>query len=178
MIAVACRWAAGALALVAAAAALVAWHAGQVDDLVRQRLEEQVQHQQEAANRLLADAERRALAAETKAAIAAMENDFEQKRLSDLVDGAVDRARAADDRLQHAVADFRRRAAEAGQGAAAATFADDAAATAGALGECSSRYRQVGEVADRLSVQVTGLQRYVLTALEACRQGDDAASAP
>jgi len=178
VIAVAYRWVGGALALAAAAAALVAWHAHQVDDLVRQRLEEQAQLQQAASSRLLAEAERRALAAETKAAIAALEDQIEQKRLSDLVDGAVARARSADDRLQHAVADIRRRAAAAGQDAGAAVLADGAAAAAGALGECSSRYRQVGEVADRLSVQVTGLQRYVVTALETCSPPDASDSSP
>lgn len=162
------RWAGGALVLAAAAAALVHWHAGQVDDLVQQRLDEQLRQQQEASNRLLADAERRVTAAETKAAIAVLEGEIEQKRLSDLVDGAAVRARAADDRLQHAVADYRRRAAASGQSAGAAEFADEAAAVAGALGECSSEHRAVAEVADRLSIQVTGLQRYAAMVIQVC----------
>lgn len=155
------RWLVG-LASVALLLALLAWiHQTWVDQLVEQRLARQRDKLNEVATATIAAAERRALRAETTAAIAALENQVERKRLEDAAHSAADRARGAEQRLLQLTGDLRRRAAQAAGSASAGSLAGGAAAAAGALGECVSEYRALGEVADRLSIQVTGLQDHI-----------------
>lgn len=155
------RWLAG-LAAVAVLVALLAWlHQTWVDQLVEQRLAQQRDRLNSVATAALAEAERRALRAETKAALAALEDEIERKRLEHAARVAADRARGAEQRLLQLTGDLHRRAAQAAGLAGAGSLAGEAAAAAGALGECVSEYRALGEVADRLSIQVTGLEDHI-----------------
>jgi hypothetical protein len=149
-------------------AGLMAWHGRQVGQLVERSVQAERDRVTTWSTAVLLEAERKNRKLETDAAIAALENEVEQTRLKDEARRASDRARAVDQRLQHVTADLRRRAVAAAASPEAAGFAHEAAAAAGALGECSSRYRALGEVADGLSIQVTGLQRYVGTVLGIC----------
>lgn len=162
------RWLAG-LAAVVGVVMLLAWlHHTWVDQLVDRRLTEQRDRLNAVATATLVEAEQRAFRAETKAAIAALEDEIERKRLEDAARVAADRARGAEQRLLQLTGDLHRRAAQAAGLAGAGPLAGEAAAAAGALGECVSEYRALGEVADRLSIQVTGLQRHVELVRELC----------
>lgn len=109
----------------------------------------------------LAAANKRALDAETQAAV----NDLEvQRELEDLAERARADAGRADDelgRLRGALAVYRRSGGPAAPGAGAVGGPDAASSLADALSQCSDRYAGVAAVADQLSVQVTGLQRYI-----------------
>lgn len=97
----------------------------------------------------------------TKAALAALEAQIELSTLRQDMerDRALSRARTGS--LQRTIAEFRDRAAREAAGAGPGSLADGAARIADALGECSQRREEVAGVADRLSIQVTGLQRYI-----------------
>lgn len=146
----------------------VAWHQHAVHQVAEAAAQGERGRIASVSSEALRKAEQRALDLETKAAIAALENQVEQDRLKDQARAASERARSADQRLQLATDDLRRRAAQAGQGAGPSPFADEAAAAAGALGECGREYRSVAAIADELSIQVTGLQRYVTDVLRIC----------
>lgn len=74
-----------------------------------------------------------------------------------------DAARAVDEHrgLRDTIAALRRGQGAAGSGAQARSLADAAPQLADALGECSGRYVEVAAVADFLTVQVIGLQRFI-----------------
>jgi hypothetical protein len=156
------------LALIAAAYGAVAWHQRAVHQVASAAAQAERDLIVAISNKALLAAEQRVARLETEAAIAALENQVEQNHLKDLARASSERARTADQRLQLATDDLRRRATEAGQGAGSGSFAHEAAAAAGALGECGREYRSVAAVADELSIQVTGLQGYVTTMLGVC----------
>lgn len=97
----------------------------------------------------------------TKAAIAALEVQVELSTLRQDMERDRALSRAHTGSLQRTIAEFRDRAAREAAGAGPGSVADGAARIADALGECSERRAEVAAVADRLSVQVTGLQRYI-----------------
>lgn len=109
----------------------------------------------------LAAANKRALDAETQAAVKDLEG---QRELEDLAERArSDAGRAADElgRLRGALAVYRRGGGPAAPGAGAVGGTDATSPLADALSQCSERYAGVAAVADQLSIQVTGLQRYI-----------------
>ena len=97
----------------------------------------------------------------TKAAIAALEAQIELSTLRQDMERDRALSRAHTGSLQRTIAEFRDRAAREAAGAGPGSLADGATRIADALGECSERREKVAAVADRLSVQVTGLQRYI-----------------
>ena len=157
------------LALIAAACAGVAWHQKAVHQVASAAAQAERDLITSISNKALLAAEQRVARLETEAAIAALENQVEQNHLKDQARASSERARTADQRLQLATDDLRRRATAAGQDPGSGSFAHEAAAAAAALGECGREYRSVAEVADELSIQVTGLQRYVSSMLSVCR---------
>ncbi len=156
------------VALIAAAYAGVAWHQRAVHQVASAAAQTERDLITSISNKALQAAEQRVARIETEAAIAALENQVEQNHLKDQARASSERARTADQRLQLATDDLRRRATEAGQDTGSGSFADEAAAAAEALGECGREYRSVAEVADGLSIQVTGLQRYVSLVRNVC----------
>lgn len=97
----------------------------------------------------------------TKAALQALEAQVELSNLRDDMARTAALSRAHTGSLQRTIAEFRDRAAREAAGAGPGSLAHGAAAAAGALSECSERRAEVAAVADRLAVQVTGLQRYI-----------------
>jgi hypothetical protein len=134
------------------------WHAGRVIDraVLAERQAWQDQHRQ-----ALADANLQAQRMTTQAAMAALEAQIEAASLREQVarDRAVSAARL--DGLQRTISAFRDRAARAPDATTPGSLAHGAAAAADALAACADRYADVAGVADRLAVQVTGLQSYV-----------------
>lgn len=116
---------------------------------------------QETHRQALAAANAQALRKTTEAAMAALEAQIETAQLREQVarDRAVSAARL--DGLQRTIAAFRDRAARSPDAATPGSVAHGATATADALAACADRYADVAGVADRLAVQVTGLQSYV-----------------
>lgn len=131
------------------------------------------------AREKLVAANKRAMDAESAAAIQDLENRIE---LHDLTERArADAGRAADElgRLRASLTVYRGRGGPAGAGAGAVQGADEASTLADALDQCSERYAGVAAVADELSIQVTGLQRYVTeVAGPICIAGMSADAAP
>lgn len=166
------------LAVIASVQAGFMWHQRAVHQVASAAAQVERDLITSISNKALRAAEQRVARLETEAAIAALENQVEQNHLKDQARASSERARTADQRLQLATDDLRRRATEAGQGAGSGSFAHEAAAAAGALGECGREYRSVAAVADELSIQVTGLQRYVTTMIGVCNaEKSDRASA-
>lgn len=97
----------------------------------------------------------------TKAAIEALEAQVELSTLRQDMERAAAVSRAHAGSLQRTITEFRDRAAREAAGAGPGSMAHGAVAAADALSECSSRRAEVAEVADRLAIQVTGLQRYI-----------------
>lgn len=149
---------AGAVALAGAVWWAHEWHAGRVIDRAVQTERQSWQDQHRQA---LADANLQAQRMTTQAALAALEAQIEAANLREQVarDRAVSAARL--DGLQRTIAAFRDRAARAPDAATPGSLAHGATATSDALAACADRYADVAGVADRLAVQVTGLQAYV-----------------
>jgi hypothetical protein len=149
---------AGAVGLAGAAWWAHEWHAGRVID---RAVQVERQAWQDQHRRALADANLQAQRLTTQAAMAALEAQIETAQLRESVarDRAVSAARL--DGLQRTISAFRDRAARAPDAATPGSMAHGAATSADALSECADRYASVAGVADRLAVQVTGLQSYV-----------------
>lgn len=149
-------------AAILAALGLAWWahqrHASAVIDraVLTERQAWQDQHRQ-----ALADANLQAQRITTQAAMAALEAQIESANLREQV--ARDRAMSAArlDGLQRTITAIRDRAARAPDAATPGSVAHGATATADALAACADRYADVAGVADRLAVQVTGLQAYI-----------------
>jgi len=151
-----------ALAIAAALAAGVLWHGHAADGAIIAAVEaDRLQWQTKARDIEQATAARY-LATMTAAGVAALENDHAQDLARHRLQADVDRTRAQLGGLQGLLAaGLRSGGGFTAEGATPLQLADGARALAGSLSECSSRYVAVAETADRLSVQVTGLQRYI-----------------
>lgn len=153
---------ASAAVLAASAWALVRWHEGRVHTIAQQAVVTERGRLQREADQVLAAAAKRVAQREHAARVELEEVKRENADLLALVDHEAARARAERERLQRALS----AAVRGGDGAAspdpgAAAGADGLGPVAAALSECSERYETVAGVADRLSVQVTGLQGYI-----------------
>lgn len=155
----------GALVSFAAGAALVvgAWIAHQhvVTAAVGEAVAAERQAQREAAARTLAEANARALAAETRAVMADLENRLAEQDLTRRTAGAVAGARAESDSLRRVIAAMLSGGGSAAEVAAPIGLIDAGPALARALGECVGQYQEVAGVADRAIVQVIALQAYI-----------------
>lgn len=137
------------------------WHRSAVQDVVDQAVQGERARAQEATRLAIVEARAENQKLATQAAINELESKIEQDRLKEAARRAADRARSADDRLQRATADLRRHAAASAEAGQCGSLAHGAASAATALGECSGRYRALGAVADGLTGQVIGLQRFL-----------------
>ena len=149
---------AGAVALAGAAWWAHDWHAGRV---IERAVQAERQAWQDKHRQALVEANQQAQRLTTRAAIAAMEAQIESANLREQV--ARDRAMSAArlDGLRDTIAQLRDRAARSPDAATPGSVAHGATSTADALAACADRYADVAGVADRLAVQVTGLQAYV-----------------
>ena len=150
-----------ALAISAATLGAVVWHASVASAAVARAVEAERQALRDAAGRALASANERAIRAETRATITAMEMQIDQDNRNRQADADRQRAGAERGRLLDTIAALRGGGSAPGQTAGAGSLADAAPALATALGECSQRYEQVAGIADRAIIQVTGLQGYI-----------------
>lgn len=151
-----------ACAVIVAIGAFAWWaHQRHASAVVMRAVLAERQAWQDQHRQALADANLQAQRMTTQAAMAALEAQIETAQLREQV--ARDRAVSASrlDGLQRTIAAFRDRAARSPDSATPGSLAHGAAAAADALSECSSRRAEVAAVADRLAVQVTGLQSYV-----------------
>lgn len=155
----------GALVAFAAGVALAvgAWMAHQhaVGVAVGQAVAAERQAQRDAASRALAASNARALAAETRAVMADLENRLAEQDLTRRTAGAVAGARAESDSLRRVIAAMLSGGGSAAEAAAPVGLVDAGPALARALGECVGEYQAVAEVADRAIVQVIALQAYI-----------------
>lgn len=146
----------------AAALALATWaHEHHASAAIAQAVAEAEGRASDVAAHRLAEANARTSAAETQAGIAELEGNLERKELQARARADADRAGGELGRLRAAIAAYRGRGDPPGQGTGAGGRPDEGSLVADALGQCSERYAGVAAVADQLSVQVTGLQRYI-----------------
>lgn len=161
----------GALVAFAAGVALAvgAWMAHQhaVGVAVGQAVAAERQAQRDAASRALAASNARALAAETRAVMADLENRLAEQDLTRRTAGAVAGARAESDSLRRVIAAMLSGGGASAQGSGAVSLIDGAPAAARALSECVGEYQGVAEVADRAINQVIALQGYIKRVLPA-----------
>ncbi|RZI79532.1 MAG: hypothetical protein EOP38_25145 [Rubrivivax sp.] len=151
-----------ALAIAAALGAGVLWHGHAVDGAIADAIDGDRRQWQDKARDIEQATAARYLTTMTAAAMAALENDHAQDLARHRLQADVDRARAQLGGLQGVIAaGLRSGGGFTAEGATPIQLADGARALAESLSECGSRYVAVGETADRLSIQVTGLQRYV-----------------
>jgi hypothetical protein len=151
-----------ALAIAAALAAGVLWHGHAVDGAITAAVDADRRQWQDKARDIEQATAARYLATMTAAAMAALENDHAQDLARHRLQADVDRARAQLGGLQRVLAEgLRSGGGFTAEGATPIQLADGARALAESLSECSSRYVSMAETADRLSIQVTGLQRYI-----------------
>jgi hypothetical protein len=151
-------WAIGGAAACAVAWFAHEWAAGRAKD---EAVNAALQSVQAAAKEELLKAKAEVVAAQTDAAMARWENDREAMERNRVLEADVVRLRDADLSLRRTIAALSRREGGGSEGAPAVGILDAAPALASALGQCSSRYAGVAEVADRLSSQVTELQGYI-----------------
>lgn len=150
------------LGLLVAAVAGGAWlHQRHARSVIEAAVEAERSRWQVAHDKALASANLAGQQEATKAALQALEAQVELSNLRDDMARTAALSRAHTGSLQRTIAEFRDRAAREAAGAGPGSLAHGAAAVAGALSECSERRAEVAAVADRLAVQVTGLQRYV-----------------
>lgn len=152
---------AGAGLAVALLGVAVWLHQRQADAAINSAVVAERSRWQEAHRVALAEGRAESLAERNKAAVAALEAQIELSNLRQAMERDRALSRAHTGSLQRTIAEFRDRAAREAEGAGPGSLAHGAAAAAGALSECSERRAEVAAVADRLSVQVTGLQRYI-----------------
>lgn len=148
----------GLVALVGAGAW---WHQREASSRVQSAVLEERMRATDAAREKLADAEARAIGAETNAAIAALEGKIERDQANARARADVSVLHGELGRMRAVLDGYHRSGGQAGEGASPGSGIDDTGALASALGQCSERYAGVAEVADRLSIQVTGLQQYI-----------------
>ncbi len=164
-----------AVAISAATLGTVLWHSHAAQEAVTQAVDAERQALRQAAGKLLAEANERAIRAETQATIAAMEVKIDQDNRNRQADADRQRAGAERGRLLDTIAALRGGGSAPAESAGAGSLADAAPALAAALSECSGRYEQVAGIADAAIIQVMGLQDYITKVLpEVCQ----AAAAP
>lgn len=154
-------WVLGLGLLVAALAGLVWLHQSHARTVIASAVAAERASWQDAHTTALAAANLAGQKEATNAAIAALEAQIELSTLRQAMERDRALSRAHTGSLQRTIAEFRDRAAREAAGAGPGSVADGATRIADALGECSERRAEVAAVADRLSVQVTGLQRYI-----------------
>lgn len=166
-------------ALAAAVAGAVWWHGQAADDAINAAVHADRAQWQSKARDIEQATAARYLTIMTTAAIAALENDHAQTIARLRLQGDVDRARDERDGLQRVIAaGLRGGGGFTAEGSTPLQLADGARALAESLSECSGRYVGVAETADRLSIQVTGLQRYITQVVgPVCIAGDSAGTA-
>ena len=114
------------------------------------------------AQRVRAEASQREINIQTRAVMAQMEADHAHAQRVAAIAAAASGARSERDRLRVALSQaVRGGGGGAGQGTGTERGSDAGPAIADALAACADRYADVAGVADRLAVQVTGLQAYV-----------------
>lgn len=149
-------------AAILAALGLAWWahqrHASAVID--RAVMADRAAWQAEAA-RIKAEATQREIDIQTRAVMAQMEADHAHAQRVAEVTAAAAGARSELDRLRNTIAALRRGGGGQSQGPEAEPITDASGPLADALTACAERYADVAGVADRLSVQVTGLQAYI-----------------
>ena len=151
-----------ALAIAAALAASVLWHDHAVDGAITDAIDGDRRQWQDKARDIEQATAARYLATMTTAALAALENDHAQDLARHRLQADAAHAHRERDGLQRVLAESLRSGGSlTAEGATPLQLADGARALAESLSECSGRYVEVGETADRLSIQVTGLQRYI-----------------
>ena len=121
---------------------------------------ERTKLQSDAADKLR-DAEIRALTEQTNAAMAQLENEHAQAQLKARADADAAAARTERSRLLNTIAALRSRGSAPSESASTIASTDAIPRLADALSECSGRYEELAGIADRLTIQVTGLQRWV-----------------
>lgn len=154
-------WLIWAVLGVALAAAAWGWHGHIAQTAINQAVESGRARVQAIAAQKLADAQAKVIEAQTSAVIAQMENEHAQAELKAKADADAAVARNELSRLRNVISAVRRSGGTTGDSPSTIIPTDAVAPLADALSECSGRYEEVAGVADRLSVQVTGLQRWV-----------------
>lgn len=137
------------------------WHQQHASAVLREALDSQLKDLQAQAHTELLQSQVEAHQVRAKADVANFEivYDIQTQR-----DGARrDLARAGEQQrgLLGTIAALRRGEGGSADGAGTRSLVDAAPQLATALGECSGRYVELAGLADRLTVQVIGLQRYV-----------------
>lgn len=154
-------WVLGLGLLVAALSGLVWLHQSHARAVIDSAVAAERVSWQDAHTTALAAANLAGQKEATNAAIAALEAQIELSTLRQAMERDRALSRAHTGSLQRTITEFRDRAAREAAGAGPGSVADGATRIADALGECSERRAEVAAVADRLSVQVMGLQRYI-----------------
>jgi len=154
-------WLIWAVLGVALAAAAWGWHGHIARKAISDAVKAERARVQAIAAQKLADAQAKVIEAQTSAVIAQMENDHAQAELKAKADADAAVARNELGRLRNTIAALRRGGGAPGDSPSTISPTDAIAPLADALSECSGRYEEVAGVADRLSVQVTGLQRWI-----------------
>ena len=121
---------------------------------------ERTKLQSDAADKLR-DAEIRVLTEQTNAAMAQLENEHAQAELKARAESDAAAARTERSKLLNTIAALRGRGSAQSESSGPIPGSDAIPRLADALSECSGRYEEMAGVADRLAIQVTGLQRWV-----------------
>lgn len=151
-----------ALALAAALGAGVWWHGQAVDGALTAAVQADRTQWQTNAREVEQATAARYLATMTAAGVAALENDHAQDIARHRLQADVDRARTELGGLRGVLAaGLRSGGGFTAEGATPLQLVNGARALAESLSECSGQLVDVAETADRLSIQVTGLQRYI-----------------
>ena len=151
-----------ALAIAALVGATAWWHGGQVDDLVRTSLDGQRAELQAQARTELLQAKVEAHEERARADVANFEMIYAIQKDRDRARSDAVHAAGVQRGLRDTIAALSRGENASADGAGARSLADAAPQLADALGECSGRYVEVAAVADQLTIQVIGLQRFIV----------------
>lgn len=151
------------LYLIAVACAVLGYVAHQraVASVVERARSQEAALWQGAQSAALAEATKKVMEAQTQLVISDMRNRHELNEQRSRMEAAVAASARTVGSLQHTVKELRDRLAAQPGAAEPGTLAYAATSAADALGECSARRTEVAAVADKLAVQVTGLQRYI-----------------
>lgn len=149
------------LAALAAVVGLYWLHERHAARVVDQAVQADRRVWQAEAERFRREADQRTLDAETRAGLALLENTHAQELARQRLAADVARLRADGDSLRDTIAALLGGGGFSAEGAPSLSLVDAARPLAVALSECSREYEAVAETADRLALQVTGLQGYV-----------------
>lgn len=154
-------WLIWAVLGVALSAAAWGWHGHIARTAINQAVEAERARMQAITAQKLADAQAKVIEAQTNAVIAQLENEHAQAELKARAESDAAAARTERSKLLNTIAALRSRGSAAGESAGTISTTDAIPRLADALSECSGRYEEMAGVADRLVIQVTGLQRWV-----------------